>query len=265
MSPLVRPLRPLLLLAAAAVPLLAAPPAAASAHHVLADHRIVRFHHGHAGTRAHSLNWAGYIRTGHGFTHVAASWRVPTLARTAAGYSSTWIGIDGATASDQFLIQTGTEADLTHGRRIYRAWWEVITPTDVAPEVLFPTLTIHPGDSISASVTRLASGRWTMRLRDDTTKVSASHTVGFAGPGRTAEWIQEDTAVDNAISTAPDWGVVTFRHCRLNRANPSLLPREAVDLVDRQGTREVATGNPTARGDGFSVTWLAGGVPAALG
>lgn len=229
-----------------------------------AQHHVLRYHRGHAGTRAHSLNWAGYIRTGQGFHQVSANWTVPTLSSAHDGWSSTWVGIDGATASDQYLIQTGTEADVVSGRRSYRAWWEVITPDDVAPEVLFSRLVIHPGDSISASVSRRPSGRWTMRVRDNTTGVSASHTATFSGPGRTAEWIQEDTAVDDAISTAPDWGVVAFRRCHLNAVNAHLAAKEAVDLVDREGTREIATGAPTSTGDAFTVTWLAPGVSTRL-
>ena len=131
------------------------------------------------GTRQQSLNWSGYVRTGKGFTSASASWTVPTLTSTHDGYSSTWVGIDGATSSDRYLIQTGTEADVSGGRRSYRAWWEVITPTDVAPETLFDNLTIQPGDHITASVSRSAGGRWSMRLRDTTTGHSASHTTAF--------------------------------------------------------------------------------------
>ena len=232
---------------------------APAATHVMGRHRR------HAGGRQQSLNWAGYIRQGSGFAQVSATWTEPTLRTTYDGYSSTWVGIDGATSTDQYLIQTGTEADVSGGRRSYRAWWEIITPEDVAPETLFSTLAIHPGDSISASVTRLASGRWRMGVRDNTTGHSASHTAAFAGPGRSAEWIQEDTDVNGSISTAPDWGAVTFRRCRLDTDSPDLRPTEAIDLVDRAGTREVATGSPTSSGSGFTVTWLATGTRTPAG
>lgn len=232
-------------------------PAATSHRHRVSPHVMGR-HRAHSG-RQQSLNWAGYIRNGHGFTSVNATWTVPTVTSTHDGYSSTWVGIDGATSGDGYLIQTGTEADVSGGRRTYDAWWEVITPIDVAPETLFPKLSIKPGDSISASVTKAASGRWTMRLRDNTTGVSASHTTSFAGPGKSAEWIQEDTDVNGSISTAPDWHAVAFTRLALNGVNPKLKPAEAVDLVDSHGTREAATGAPTASGSGFTVTWLATG------
>jgi hypothetical protein len=188
---------------------------------------------------------------------------VPTLKSTYDGYSSTWVGIDGASPDDRYLIQTGTEADVSGGRRTYRAWWEIITPTDVAPEVVFPNLVITPGDSISATVYQASAGRWTMRLRDNTTGHSASHTADFAGPGASAEWIQEDTDVNGYISSAPNWGAVTFRRLLLNAASPRLQPAEAVDIVDRDGTRETSTSLPTPSGSGFTVAWLATGTRTA--
>jgi hypothetical protein len=226
---------------------------------------VMGLHRRHADAKQQSLNWAGYIRAGSALTSVSGSWTVPTLTTTHDGYSSTWVGIDGATGSDRYLIQTGTEADVSGGRRSYRAWWEVITPTDVAPETLFGTLAVHPGDSISASVAKVSTGRWVMRLHDNTTGRSASHTASFAGSGSSAEWIQEDTDVNGYISAAPDWDSVTFRRLLLNHANPKLAPDEAVDLVDAQGTREAATSPPTSTGSGFTVRWLATGTRTAAG
>jgi Peptidase A4 family len=226
---------------------------------------VMGLHRRHAGAKQQSLNWSGYIRTGKSFTRASGSWTVPAVTTTPAGYSSTWVGIDGASGSDRYLIQTGTEADASGGRRSYQAWWEVITPSNVAPETVFTKLTIHPGDSVSASISKASSGRWTMRLVDNTTGHSASHTATFAGRGSSAEWIQEDTDVDGYISTAPDWKSVTFRRLTLNGANPKLRAAEAVDLVDSHGTREVSTGAPTAAGSGFKVTWLAAGTRTFAG
>jgi hypothetical protein len=226
--------------------------------------RVMGLHRSHTGQQQ-SLNWAGYVRDGHGLTQASATWNVPSLKSTYNGYSSTWVGIDGATSADRYLIQTGTEADVSAGRRSYRAWWEVITPTNVAPETVFSTLPVQPGDSVTGSVSRASSGRWTMRLRDNTSGRSASHTVSFAGPGATAEWIQEDTDVNGYISAAPKWGSVSFRQLQLNRANPHLARSEAVDIVDRAGTRETSTSTPNAAGDGFTVSWLAPGTRTLVG
>jgi hypothetical protein len=218
-----------------------------------------------AAANQQSRNWSGYVRAGFGITRTSATWRVPTLKTTHDGYSSTWVGIDGATRNDGYLIQTGTEADAIGGRAHYAAWWEVITPSDLAPETRFATLTIHPGDSISASVAKNASGTWTMRLSDNTTGHSASHTQAFAGPGASAEWIQEDTDVDGYISAAPDWQAVTFSRITLNGANPRLSAVEALDIVDAHGTREDVTSAPTSSRSGFTVRWLAPGTRTRAG
>lgn len=242
-----------LALGAVGSPAMASPRQSLDAGHVMGLHRR------HNTGAQQSLNWAGYVRTGQSFTKASGTWTVPTLKTTYDGYSSTWVGIDGATPSDRYLIQTGTEADVSGGRRTYRAWWEVITPTDVAPEVVFPNLVINPGDSVSASVYRVSTGRWTMRINDNTTRHGASHTADFGGSGTTAEWIQEDTDVNGYISPAPNWGTVTFRRLLLDGVNPHLLPSESVDIIDRTGTRETSTSSPTPAGSSFTVAWVAPG------
>ena len=232
-------------------------------------HAAVRIDHGvvHVRTQAanRSLNWAGYVKSGSKITSAAATWRVPTLKTTYSGYSSTWVGVDGATSGDQYLIQTGTEADVVGGKAQYHAWWEVITPTDEAPEKLFSSFTIQPGDTIRASVDKDASGTWTMSLFDYATSKSVSHTAKFAGPGKSAEWIQEDTDVNGYISAAPDWQSVAFSTIRLNNAAPALTTSQAMEIYDSNGTREVSTGAPNATKDGFTVTWLATGTRTYVG
>jgi hypothetical protein len=220
--------------------------------------------HKHRFAAGKSLNWAGYIKTGTGLTSSSASWQVPTLKTDHDGYSSTWVGIDGAASNDQYLIQTGTEADVVHGRAQYHAWWEVITPTDPAPETLF-LLAVHPGDSIRATVTKGTTGRWTMSLRNATTGHAASHATFFAGPGKSAEWIQEDTDVNGYISAAPNWQSVTFAHVTLNGTGPKLSSTQATDIVDSKGVKETATSTPNATKDGFSVRWLAAGSRTYVG
>jgi len=236
--------------------------AAPAAHAALpVQHRVL-----HSGAQAstHSLNWAGYMKTGSSFTSTAATWHVPTLKTTYSGYSSTWVGIDGGTSTDRYLIQTGTEADVIGGRAVYRAWWEVITPTNVAPETLF-SMAVHPGDTIRASVAKNSSGSWTMSLRNYTTGQSTSHTSSFSGPSRTAEWIQEDTDVNGYISAAPDWQKVAFSTIRLNSVSPALSSTQAMDIYDSHGTRETSTAAPVTTKDGFTVTWLAPGTKTYAG
>jgi hypothetical protein len=231
--------------------------AASSSSRFLDTHQSER-----AGTQR-SHNWAGYIKVGR-YTAASASWTVPTLKATYAGHSATWVGIGGATANDGYLIQTGTEADVVGGRATYAAWWEVITPTNDAPETVFSTLAIHAGNKITATVAKGAGGKWTMTLKDTTTGKSAGQTVSFAGRGTTAEWIQEDAAVGNYISTAPNWQQVNFAGITLNRANPKLQYSQSLDIVDSHGKKEANTTAPTG-GNAFRVTWLATGTRTYIG
>jgi hypothetical protein len=104
-----------------------------------------------------------------------------------------------------------------------------------------------------------------MSLRDYTTGQSASHTASFAGPGKTAEWIQEDTDVYGYISTAPNWQSVSFSTVRLNAAAPALTASQALDIYDSHGTRETSTAGPNTTKDGFTVNWLAAGTKTYAG
>jgi Peptidase A4 family len=218
--------------------------------------------HGHAGVQK-SLNWSGYIKSGGtgAFKKSTASWTVPTLKTNHNGFSSTWVGIDGAT--DGFLIQTGTEADVINGRTHFDAWWEVITPTNEAPEVVFTAITVHAGDAITATVAKGTGGKWTMTLNDITAGKTGTHTAAFSGPGKSAEWIQEDPAVGSTISAAPDWQKVSFKNITANGVNPKLVFSQSVDIYDSHNTQEDNTAAPTG-GNAFTVTWLATGTPTPI-
>lgn len=211
-----------------------------------------------------STNWAGYAQTGTAgdFARSTASWTVPTVSTKYNGYSSTWVGIDGA--SNSYLTQTGTEADVVNGKAQYYAWWEVITPSDAAPETRFSNFPVTPGDSMTASVVTTGTTS-TMTLTDTTTGHTASKVAAYTGPGESAEWIQEDTDVNGYISTAPDWGTVRFSGITVNGANPALDPTQSIDIVDGNGTQETQTSAPNSSANGFSTTWLATGTKTYTG
>ena len=212
-------------------------------------------------------NWSGYAQSGASgaFHSVAAVWTVPTLKTTYNGYSSTWVGIDGFT--NGYLIQTGTEADVVNHGAHYRAWWEILTPSNPAPEVVYGNFPVQPGDKITGSVVKGSGGKWTMALVDARTGRTATHTAAFNGPGRSAEWIQEDTQVNGVISPAPDWQTVHFSQATANGANPKLKYGQSIDIRDTHGTKEDNTAAPVG-GNAFTVTWLAPGtgtVPGGAG
>jgi len=269
----------LLVVGAAAVPAVSAAPAvtvpsgAAAAVPSLATSAARSAFAVHARNEPHaatqSRNWSGYVKTGSGFTSAVGIFHVPTLSTRYPGYSSTWVGIGGASASDGYLIQTGIEADVVGGRASYYAWWELITPTNAAPEVRFTTVPVRAGDLVTAKVAKGGNGLWTMSFVNNTTRKSAYKTAAFAGTGKSAEWIEEDTDVNGYISTAPDWQSVTFTGCAVNGVNPGLVSSQAVNIVSAPGPlggllgqgpiQEDATSAPNSTKNGFSIRWLATG------
>lgn len=80
--------------------------------------------HGATGVQAGfaSTNWSGYFVTSSApYTSVTSKWTVPTVTGPNGSYSAAWVGIDGATNNS--LIQTGTEQDYSNGTGQYSAWW----------------------------------------------------------------------------------------------------------------------------------------------
>ncbi len=264
-----------LVVGAAAVPAAVVPAGAAAAStNLIRAGSQARSPLERSATTQTSLNWSGYIRSGSGFTSTTATFTVPKLLTTYNGYSSMWVGIDGASNSDNYLIQTGIEADVVNNQASYYAWWELITPTDQAPEEKFTKLTVKPGNSVTATVAKTTGGDWTMTLRNNTTKAVGTHTARFAGKGESAEWIVEDTDVNGSVSTAPDWQSVTMSSIALNHANPDLKSSEAVNIqtsagllgiLGARGIQETATAAPNSAKNGFTVKWLATGTPSPIG
>src|SRR5439155_9890833 len=132
-----------------------------------------------------SSNWSGYARAG-SFTRVSGAWVVPSVASSRkATYSSQWVGIDGFNNSS--LIQTGTEADFYNGSAHYGAWWEILP----AAETVIPSITVHPGDHMSATITKGSGNNWTISISDTTRGTSFTTSKTYAGHGTSAEWIEE--------------------------------------------------------------------------
>jgi peptidase A4-like protein len=116
---------------------------------------------GSAGTRAvlehapparlighsNSLNWSGYASFGSTFTDVKGSWTQPAAkCNGKSTYASFWVGLDGYDSST--VEQLGTEADCSHGKAVYYAWWEMF------PNVshTIGSFTVTPGASYTAEV-----------------------------------------------------------------------------------------------------------------
>jgi len=166
----------------------------------------------------YSLNWSGYAAAtsetspATSVTSVSASWVVPAVASPPKkGYSATWIGIGGFFLGDASLIQVGTAQFIERGVAYYFAWYELL-PAYMTP---IDTVSIEPGDAITASITWTAPNTWLITLDDsDTTGVDFTTTVTYVSSQRSAEWIEEAPSLGRKILPLANFGTVTFTGCQ---------------------------------------------------
>jgi hypothetical protein len=229
-------------IAALALILVFAYPAAAGAHSVVRhgapNHRI---------TRSTSTNWAGYSATGATFKSVSATWKQPAVTCTAAtAYSSFWVGLDGDGTNT--VEQTGTDADCSGGKPVYYAWYEMYPKFPVNL-----SLTIRPGDALSASVTTDGKGSFTLTIRDTTNGGSFTTTqrLRHAKLG-SAEVIAEAPSSGGVLPLA-DFGSVGFSSATVNGQKIGSFHPDRIQMVS--GTTTKATTSALSNGNAFSVTW----------
>jgi Peptidase A4 family len=111
---------------------------------------------------SNSLNWAGYASFHSAFSDVKGSWTQP--AATCNGkstYASFWVGLDGYSSST--VEQLGTEADCSHGKPVYYAWWEMFP--NVSHTMSF--FTVIPGATYTAEVQSDGGDTFTLTLSGD--------------------------------------------------------------------------------------------------
>lgn len=196
-----------------------------------------------------SSNWSGYAVTGSGFSAVTGSWNVPAVSRShKATYSSNWVGIDGFNNSN--LIQTGTESDYYSGSAHYDAWWEILP----AAETVIPSISVHPGDSMSATITKGSGSSWTITIKDVTSGVSFSTVQTYTGQQTSAEWIEEAPSVGGRIAPLANYGSATFDPGTVNGANPHLVAADGGVMVQK-GAQVSTPSNPDSDTDGFNVNY----------
>jgi peptidase A4-like protein len=216
------------------------------------SHTLHGMHHTRTQADLSSGNWSGYVGQGStgSQTSVSASWVQPSVQCGSRNtYSSFWVGLDGA--SNSALEQTGTEADCINGRAYYGAWWEVLPASESAYSV-----SVYPGDQMSASVNDNGDGTFTMRLTDSTrgwTKTTR-HAGSSGYQDSSAEVIAEATSVNGQIAQLSDFGSVRFTG---SRANGSLLDYDAPQSIDmrNQYSGDVMAEPGSLSGGAFTDTW----------
>jgi hypothetical protein len=184
-----------------------------------------------------SGNWSAVVVDGKSadFDSIVAFWSVPNVAtqvaKTANGYSSMWVGLDGDGTQD--LIQDGTSSDWISAKGVYNAWVEVLP----AAETVVTGLPINPGDAIYASTAyKIVSGKKVavFFMTNFNTAKSISVTMAFPSTlkytGQTAEWVVERTDVNGSFEhPMPNYGLGFMSAAYASRTgSTALLPVNAV-------------------------------------
>jgi len=208
-----------------------------------------------------SSNWSGYAEltsltspaTG-AVTEVHGSWTVPAVTGTKKGatkYSSLWVGIDGY--ADGTVEQLGTEQDWSHGAGQYYAWYEMYP----SAAHFITNVSVHPGDSISASVSYDGTS-FHLSLTNNTTSESFSITQAGSGQGlSSAEWIAEAPSIGSVLPLA-NFGTASFSNCGAtingNSVAIDTLEEDAMTMATRKTTKAVPSAL-SAGGTAFHVDW----------
>jgi hypothetical protein len=129
---------------------------------------------------------------------------------TGNGYCAVWVGIDGYQSSS--VEQIGTESDIVNGRAEYSVWYEMYPKGSVD----IPSMSVSPGDSITASVQYVVSGTYKGEFQltiTDTSQKNDSFTTyqSYAQAQRSsAEWIIEAPSSNSGVLSLANFGSVTF-------------------------------------------------------
>lgn len=205
----------------------------------------------HAFGHETSGNWSGYSVDGSNATSVTGSWVQPkaNCAAVANSWASPWVGIDGDNSAT--VEQTGTDSDCVRGVPSYYAWWEMYPQKTM----VIQSMTVHPGDSFTASVTYSSAG-FTMTLTDTTTGQSNSITQTSKKAARSSvEWIMEGPSSGNLTN----FGSIGFTKTSATISGTTVYPWSAnanpITMVTNQGADRAV---PSLNGKtGFGVTWQA--------
>ena len=179
----------------------------------------------------HPANWAGYAVSGGTLTSVSATWTAPAVSnngQTNSG-SFTFVGIDGW--ANGSLLRTGIQQGWNASSHIgyHRAFWGMGSSVSAV-------FNVSVGDSIYASLTQIASNRWTIYLADLNSGRKIVKTVNYAGPRQSADFIH----------AAPPGGVLA-RTTAVSFLNARVNGTAGFASVNTQGTEIIAGNDVLAR------------------
>jgi hypothetical protein len=202
--------------------------------------------------QATSHNWSGYAATGGAFSAVSGTWTVPDPATEGPfGADAVWVGIGGVRSRD--LIQAGTdEAVSGAGQAVFQAWIEML------PQVARPVpLVVHPGDSVTVSITQQGADNWLVAFANNTTGQKYQQTERYASSGSSAEWVVEAPFSNRGLLPLDNFGSVGFSDGSAVKDGRTVTIAEAgARPITMLGQQDQALAVPSSLGDGrasFSV------------
>lgn len=211
-----------------------------------------------------STNWSGYaVETNlqspqsNSVNSVQGKWVIPsvTCSKFKNTYSSVWVGIDGY--SDSTVQQTGTEQDCSRGRPSYYAWYEMYPMSSHKV-----SLTVNPGDIMSASVAFAGNSSYTLTLLDTSNGQSYTTTQLLAGTQRqSAEWVVEAPSSWSGVLPLANFGTAFLSGSGANlnghsgTISDSSWQNDPITMVTTGGIPKAIPSALSSDGSSFSVTW----------
>ena len=179
--------------------------------------------------------WSGYgfqAPSGTTVSSVEGSWTVPKVnpsivSSNSTAYAGFWVGIDGYGAGSTTVEQIGVDGDVSNGAVHYYAWYEMYP----GPQTQL-SLSIFPGDSISASVAYVSSNSYEVSITDTHNGSNHSYSQKVSPPQgsspsrASAEWIAEapSSAVTRNVLGLSEFGTVTFTGASATLSNGTSGP-----------------------------------------
>jgi len=200
-------------------------------------------------------NWAGYVATGGTYTAISGSWTVPSVSDSSDNLAAdaSWIGIGGVSTDD--LIQVGTQNIVQDGQVSSGSFYEELPDSSET----ISSITVNPGDTITASVQESEGGEWLISIKDVTNGESYSNTVYYDSSESSAEWIEEAPSEDgSSIIPLDQFGSVSFTNGSVtdNNTNESIEASnsKAINMESDAGEQLTDVSSLSGDGNGFSVT-----------
>jgi Peptidase A4 family len=207
-----------------------------------------------------SHNWSGYAATGGNYTAVSGTWTVPEFTPDGIfGVDATWVGIGGVRSRD--LIQAGTGQTMSgSGHTQYEAWVEMLprASRQVA-------LSVHPGDSVTVSITEQSPNNWLIHFTNNTTGQTYEQTQQYTSSHTSAEWVEEAPSAGRAgILPLSNFGAIQFTNATAVKDGRTVSIAEAGgSAITMLGGNNQALAVPSDLGqDGASFTVARTDAPA---